>query len=312
MCLYKYTTAETFSKIMESGTLKVSGIEDFNDILECALPAKCYDFEKMAYLKYKELFESPVPENYETNTLIEMIKRDASKDVDAFAKRMASSAATVYEIAFPAISKNWEDVKKGFRMLCLTECENSPYMWGHYAGCSKGVRLCIDTDKMMHDGKLEKVIYHDDGSWFYEDFLYQTPIYKYFGQEFLKDEKLMEKARKRIIELLCMNAFRKATEWESEKEWRIVMLDDDKNIIHRNGMDFIKLPKDALRNVVLGVNYASDDDVAISNLMEKYPDARIFHVRVVDGKLESQMHKLIGLCDHNGFFWEEDGGCIFH
>ena len=294
MYLYKYTTAEAFSKIIEYGTLKVSGIEEFNDILECALPVKCDNFEKYAYLKYKEFFETSVPKNVETNAVIKMIKRDASKDVDAFAKRMAFSANTVYEIVFPEIGKIWEETKKELRILCFTECENSPYMWGHYAESCKGIRLCIDTSKIVYGNKLEKVIYKDDGSWFFNDFLYQTLIYKYYGQDFLKDGKLMEKMRKLIAELFGMNAFRKSTEWEKEKEWRIVMPEDDKNIIHRNGADFIKLPKEALQGVVLGVNYDSGNKAAIRNLVEKYPDARIFHARVVDGKLEPQMDELIG------------------
>lgn len=44
----------------------------------------------------------------------------------------------------------------------------------------------------------------------------------------------------------------------------------------------------------MGVKYDSGDGVAIRNLKEKYPDARIFPDRVVDGKLESQMDELIG------------------
>ena len=235
MYLYKYTTAETFSKIMEYGTLKVSGIEEFNDILECALPVKCDDFEKMAYLKYKKLFETSVPENDEIAALIKKIKTDASKDVDAFAKSMGSLATNVYKYVFYKLSKDWEDIKKELRILCLTECENSPYMWGHYAEKSKGVRLFIDTSKIVHDSKLKKVIYKDEGTWFYDDFLYQTLIYKCGGQDFLKDEKLMEKMKKHIVALFGVNAIRKSKEWDKDKEWRIVMLEDDKNIIHRKG-----------------------------------------------------------------------------
>lgn len=220
---------------MEYGTLKVSGIEEFNDILECALPVKCDDFEKMAYLKYKKLFETSVPENDEIAALIKKIKTDASKDVDAFAKSMGSLATNVYKYVFYKLSKDWEDIKKELRILCLTECENSPYMWGHYAEKSKGVRLFIDTSKIVHDSKLKKVIYKDEGTWFYDDFLYQTLIYKCGGQDFLKDEKLMEKMKKHIVALFGVNAIRKSKEWDKEKEWRIVMLEDDKNIIHRNG-----------------------------------------------------------------------------
>ena len=294
MYLYKYTTAEAFSKIMEYGTLKVSGIEEFNDILECALPVKCDNFEKYAYLKYKELFEPSVHKNGEIAALIKKIKTDASKDVDALAKNMASSANTIYKYIFYKLGKDWEETKKELRILCLTECENSPYMWGLYAEKNKGVKLCIDTDKMMYGGKLGKVTYHDDGSWFYDDFLYQILIYKCDEQDFLKDEKLMEKMREHIAELFCMNAFRKSTEWEEEKEWRIVMYKDNKNIIHRNGADFIKLPKDALRDIVLGANCDSGYNVAIRNLAKNYPDARRFHAGVVDGKLEPHMDELIG------------------
>ncbi|MBD5411377.1 MAG: DUF2971 domain-containing protein [Treponema sp.] len=294
MYLYKYTTAEAFSKIIEYGTLKVSGIEEFNDILECALPVKCDNFEKYAYLKYKELFEPSVHKNGEFDAVIEMIKRDASKDIDALAKNMASSANTIYKYIFYKLGKDWKDFKKDLRVLCLTECENSPYMWGLYAEKNKGVKLCIDTDKMMYGGKLGKVTYHDDESWFYDDFLCQTLIYKCDEQDFLKDGKLMEKMRELIAELFCMNAFRKSTEWEKEKEWRIVMYKDNKNVIHRNGADFIKLPKDALRDIVLGANCDSGYNVAIRNLAKKYPDARIFPARVVDGKLDSQMDELIG------------------
>lgn len=294
MYLYKYTTAEAFSKIIEYGTLKVSGIEEFNDILECALPVQCDDFEKMAYLKYKKLFETSVPENDEIAAFVKKIKRDAPKDVDALAKSMASSANTIYKYIFYKLGKDWEETKKELRILCLTECENSTYMWGHYAEKNKGVKLCIDVSKIEHGDKLRKVIYKDEGSWFFDDFLYQTPIYKCVGQDLLKDEKLMEKMRKHIAELFCMNAFRKSTEWEKEKEWRIVMHEDDKNIIHRNGADFIKLPKEALRYVVFGANCDSDHKVAIRNVEKEYPDACIFHAGVVNGKLEPQMDKLIG------------------
>lgn len=112
------------------------------------------------------------------------------------------------------------------RVACFSETDNlySLRMWGHYAHNHKGFCAEYDYTDMCQKCMCQK-----------EDIL---PVY--YSEKYNQCEKGSndEDFRRYILSL----AFTKSKEWEYEKEWRLLFLDDDENSDKGNKISFI-LPK---------------------------------------------------------------------
>ena len=106
-------------------------------------------------------------------------------------------------------------------VACFTEIENlySLRMWGYYAHNHKG--FCAEYDYV--DLCQKEVV---------------LPVY--YSQKYNQCEKGSNAEDSRRYELSL--AFTKSKEWEYEKEWRLLLLNDDKNFDKGKPISFI-LPK---------------------------------------------------------------------
>lgn len=108
-----------------------------------------------------------------------------------------------------------------FRINCFTENDYSNIlMWSHYADCHKG--FCLEYD--VQSDKFKNHLLN-----FIHPVIYSNDIYDLSEYIYCVIEKY--KGKKKIINHshLLLSALFKSTQWESEKEWRLVLTKDNKN-----------------------------------------------------------------------------------
>ena len=214
--LYHYTTLETaLENILPSGKIKFSSFAKTNDPRE----------SKEWYFGY--LY---APENF-------------SQIVNGINKKIS------------------DEIKRGCRIFCSSLDDSNmpgdngrgfsrPRMWAQYASNHRGVCLMFDKSRLIELALLQL---RDKGNIFYDQVEYITKdeededwytidysLYKSLGTDYLK--------KCRIEQFYKKYYFRKHSDWQEEKEYRILLagIEDTDEFI-----DF----KEALQGIILGVDF---------------------------------------------------------
>lgn len=191
-----------------------------------------------------------------------------------------------------------EEFKNNLRKLepfgcyCLTENPDDLLMWSHYADGHKGICIKYNVEKICD---IQQDLFQVDYNFQHE--------YKDFSHMFLHlyglmhiqgaDESQKKEDSKKIIKILFA---KKASNWEYEKEWRILRyLDDPKTNKTTANIDITDSkrkktinPNEAIDSIILGARMdAQVKEIIIKYIKEKYPK-----IHLQQAKLSKEIYEI--------------------
>jgi hypothetical protein len=286
--IFKYTTASTGIKVLESASLRWSAPKLFNDIFD--VPAEILSnfkeegFYKVWSNKISEIILTP--DQYNPNELspeaqiiwklARLIKGDQNE-----AARVAQETRKVdlplKDDTFRFLEElrmKWRLMHDDHRILCLTKSANSASMWSRYADEYRGIMLefrCdTNTDNVF---KIAKPVHYSDEP-------HHTDTLDGFADFLIyNDDRVIRK-------LFHEYTHTKTADWSDENEWRIASF-ARKN---ENGLfaDYGFTPIE-LDSCTLGIKIEDADKACIlETINTKYP-----HATVWESRMDASSRKLV-------------------
>ena len=284
--IYKYVTATTAISILTSGKLRFNSPLNFNDIRDIQIDPLLPDnkLELLAIIKKRRLDivfgeEMPPGDNKDVNYILQKLVREIKAPTttpEKFLQRHIDCDKKIAEsiiIEHNNIVKYWRHFVRYFRVLCMSDLNNSPYMWDKYGDKCAGVMLAFDTQilnapyfhwtKVQYPKVLPRLVESEE------------IIDNIFG--LTKLDKIERVSR------LC---FLKETKWSQESEWRSVMLRSDwehdplKMNNNEDLFDDVTFPIESLSAVQLGYQFTKELKAKTFQIVEyKYPKTKIVEFR---------------------------------
>jgi hypothetical protein len=279
--LYKYTTQSTAKIVLETGRLRWSSPELFNDpsefqriprfdpplkealntltqvLVEAALgrgeidEARLSGLSRHMFLLFKFGFANGIqPEDFLKNDERE------TRELDQMYQELIRS---YFGTAF---------IRQA-RVMCLTANNMNPAMWANYAGNHTGCVLGFRhiPEKSTAFTKARPVTYSSE------------PPVLCSGLDFcLYFDKLG--IGQRVMDLVC---FTKRSEWQYEQEWRVVTWRSDEG----NALfgDYIFLPQE-LESITFGLRTPKEEkDILRSIVSDHFPDCTIYQIKIKNGEI---------------------------
>lgn len=283
--LFKYTSAESTIKILESTKLRWSSPCQFNDLNELqrmptfdpTVEEGWNDFlEKIIEIALDKSITDLNQYSPQTQLNIQLL-RQLNKSKEGFRKLLKELPAPSQEVMDIALRSCTDLFNDGsLRVFCLTEDDKNDVMWTHYGsnhtGCVLGFKHIPELSTAFKEA--ERVTYTKDdpviGSSI--DFLLYGNI-----------PELNKRTTKAIY-------YTKGKNWDYEKEWR--------TMIRRPSIDgalYSDLPflNDELESLTFGARIEKEDELKISALIQgKYPKCKLYKVVINKGKLSIIQVKL--------------------
>lgn len=158
-------------------------------------------------------------------------------------------AELVTESATQALDKHIADTG----VFCLSELRDNILMWSHYAENHQGV--CLEFDTHAGSDILENARQVQYG--------HAYPVYECFNDDL---SRLVEQA-----------LFRKSTDWEYEKEWRLIGM--------RKANQVVALSPGTLTGVILGARIPRDKEAEVRHWLSKLNvRPQLLQARLKDGE----------------------------
>jgi hypothetical protein len=152
--LFKYASIETAQAILQNRTLKWSAPELFNDPFEFKSPLELgFDWneirdplvERFTRVIIQEE-EPSLPLGNPIGLVIAMARQENPERDPAKARRLidVSKLLEIWEQTTERDRKVWLEMKKKYRVLCLSAAPNNILMWSHYAQYHKGLVFAFE------------------------------------------------------------------------------------------------------------------------------------------------------------------------
>jgi DUF2971 family protein len=268
---FKYTTRSTAHAILDSGTLRWSSPNTFNDPFDMQFDLYVdIDEERITRRTIDSLWTAFYsPEGIEAgNPFGDWIKRYRSGfpklSRDAFGTEFGELIRGLCR-RLPAhvseLNSRFQEGMKHAKVLCLSERRDSVLMWSHYTHLHEGVVFefaCVpELDSAW--GSAMRVTYSDVMPPAFDD---ESLIRLGSGQGHSSPGALLDKF-----------VTTKAQDWAYEREWRVVLHLTDPNERTQD----IPFSPGELAAVYLGCRMSDEDkeDIA-AKIRNKYPDTKIF------------------------------------
>ena len=261
--LYKYYSFSEYSKKnLLDGTIWLSFPESFNDPYDCALTYSIMDLFNHGFTsELQDIFSNEWRDeekltNAEKNqilnsedTLTSFMSTIVNKNEEIKSAHKNEIKSEIYNGIHNAIYEMFKPLsdinKKSMVVSCFSELNDSMLMWSHYANCHKGFCLEYDFTSLpcsdIRTELLYPVIYQND----------LLNVTQYMQIDVLKNNIFGLRA-----------AITKSTEWEYEKEWRIVAPFETDNV--KEMAWCVPLPK----SIYAGSKIKNDD----YNFIRKYAE----------------------------------------
>lgn len=207
--------------------------------------------------------------------------KDFNDPYDCFYNIVIKSGEELGGVKLKQFKENLRKLEP-FGCYCLTENSDDLLMWSHYADGHKGICIEYNVEKICDiQQDLFRVDYNFQRE--YENFsnmfgdlcgLMNTSIM--LRQQSI-DESKKKESDKKIIEILFA---KKASNWEYEKEWRILRyLDNPKTNNPTANADIPNYkrerkidPNEAINSIILGAKMSDQvKEIIIKYIKEKYP-----------------------------------------
>lgn len=280
--LYKYTSASTAKIVLETGCLRWSNPDQFNDLHEFNImpvfsPSLEQDWEsylsevvETAYKDNSHDIEELSPHTLVLLTLIRQLKNTVKTKQELF---------NIINMSCPAYPNTMDGLLRDFtrslkneyaRVFCLTSSATNDVMWAHYAnshtGCVLGFRHFKELDTPFSEAKPVKYVEGNPVIGSGKDFLL-------YGDT--------QGLRQKVIEAIF---YTKQMNWAYENEWRVITWRyDEKN----SSFGDYKFDIEELESITFGPRTTENDRDSISDILRNnYPSAKTYEIVSYNGKSE--------------------------
>lgn len=236
---------------LRSNTLWLSSPNQFNDPFDCALNT---DYEQLLYESaapyFKELFGD---------------KADKVQSKPEVQQSLHEAAMNIRS----TLQERDQSVKDNIFVSCFSEKENwkSLRMWGHYANCHRG--FCLEYDfrqiHRVHKKGMIPILYK-------QNYSLQEPEGNATSEDFHR--------------FYLDVAFTKALEWEYEKEWRLLEIEEQKS-----GKDGFSLPFIKPTSVYIGCKASNQLKKDLKAICAKQ-GIQLFQMEMKPGSFDLTYEKL--------------------
>lgn len=272
MILYKYLSVDGIKKVLESGHLKFSSVETFNDPFEF-LPPVIHDADEtmnfinlwfLGYVRGEDGFDiTPLPERREEAEIKRTLRMKGSNPsaTEEDIKKLLIGTAQYLKNANTTYLNLFNKESKKARICSFSETKDNSLMWGHYTGNHKGGVLGFD---------LEAGSSYEIGFPFVHPVKYSSCNPNLFTTFYTF--ALMTGAAKGIDgETIWRNSsYTKSIDWAYEREWR-------SQVISESDTEYTLVPfKDTLRETYFGCRISEEDKKEIRQLLINYNSVKIF------------------------------------
>jgi len=277
---FKYVTAKVAKTILASRKLRWSSPLLFDDIFDVKRDFDFgFDIKELKALLVNEITNlllsvENIPD-LSSNPLIEWFiqslrRKDCANERNIILKELPQLIDEGTQLAmnggYKEIKKVWAELLPQFRILCLSAVHDNPLMWSRYSDSNKGVVLefqCIDS---LSCWQISHPVNYQN-----------SPPILATKEEWIKSitgQKLLKYDEPQFWEPYIIT---KKTDWEYQKEWRVVDFCDkgETGLFSDYGFD----PRE-LRSVYLGYNISEEDARDITSLLK----FDLAHVKVFCGK----------------------------
>jgi hypothetical protein len=286
--LYKYLNVQGAKLTLGNRTFKHSKPSDFNDLEDLTVRSIFPESDEVALAEInnglsdillRHLSEVPTIENPKLRasiTLMQRIFRERPGAVEIVKDGMRKSSVFNLDQMRAKNKQFVEEINEfmqGYRILCVSELNDSSRMWERYAQSNEGVALRI-VPNVKKDSKFQlfrRVKYQDSRPPLYDSTL------SFLEGSIFGDQ---EKKRKAILDKIV---YAKTREWEYEKEYRLAVP------IHADGQDWNTMPyhPEEITELYLGHKITTESKDEIIRLAHTVnPEISIFETQCgSDGKL---------------------------
>jgi Protein of unknown function (DUF2971) len=275
---YKYTTASTAKAILANRTLRWSSPLIFNDPFEVprnlSFDCSARELQEALAEELAVMIETgaPTPPNAPPmlGFLLDALRNNPNPAYRAFISNdlRVNALKDIPEpkVGFRAFQEFWDQSIPTMRILCVSENAISTAMWAHYADSHTGATLEFEALDAVDSPLLavRPVRYQDEPpklpskcEWV-ESMMGRKPIKM---EDFFTDYQYM-----------------KSTQWEYEREWRIVSY-------ARAGESGLfadyNFSAEELRRIILGANCSVEHEAQIRAIVTAtYPNASVVHASI--------------------------------
>jgi hypothetical protein len=274
---YKYTSADSTCKILESSRLKWSSPSLFNDISEFQIMPEFFPSLNESMSDYISIiiglgFSNSIlgtnKLSSNSSALLKLVKEAASMGIDKKLMHKKFSQKFVdYNLEMDlALREHVEKDINTARILCVTTSFDNDALWGNYSeshnGCVLGFRHLQNTPLL----EAEPIIYSD------------KPTIIGTGLEFLlfgMNRNMLTLSHKAIC-------FTKKSSWSYEKEWRAITW----RLNEKTKLGFYLFFPDELESITLGVRTTIEYEKIIRELVKfKYFNTKVYRMQNQKGHL---------------------------
>lgn len=281
-CFYKYVTADAAKAILSSCTLKWSSPQLFNDPFDVPRRAKLpFTVDELQEAMREELIAVLEGRVQTVHPVLRHLYGALRNVADAHQRELLlDEVRTSLRNMTPTSTKAlemfgdmWRQMVPTLRILCLSEVNDSPMMWAHYAENNKGAVLRFDVIDDLDTNLLlaHSVTYspHDP----------TLPGKEVWARSLVRHEPMPWQ------EYFRDYYYVKRMEWQHEREWRVISYapDGESALFHYDGFH----PRE-LSAVYLGANTSPDDEAAIAARLS----GRFAHVSLYRSRFDHDRRQL--------------------
>ncbi|WP_081494402.1 DUF2971 domain-containing protein [Bradyrhizobium genomosp. III] len=266
---YKYMTCDTAAAVLKNRTLKWSPASAFNDPFDMQFDLHLDFDEERLVKKCKQDFRDSIfsarsfdPDIGLGNLLArlrEIGPRLPAAELDRYIEAAVRLAIKSVGPDMDAMHSNLREHFARYKVLCLSERNDSILMWSHYAANHTGVAIrfaCLEeTDSSWTVAK--PIRYCEQMPRFVDEEELRALI---TGQAELRREAIVERT-----------IFSKAQEWHYEREWRVYRPSE------HTAVEFLEFDPPELSAVYFGCRSSKEDRETISAaVLNINPGAKLF------------------------------------
>lgn len=221
--LYKYMSLGTAKVVLANRTLRWSSPVNFNDPFDVTQELRvnfdAHDLQRALARRMATLVECKDPiqiDNPQIRTVLQFISaapKELRERIAADIRKGVETAATPGQAsAFKNLQELWRSMVPKFRVLCLSERNDVTSMWQHYAASYQGVVLELEANDKLDSPLLvaRPVTYQD------------APPAIANVDEWVSC--MIGESESSYEDLFSELQYVKTTDWQYEREWRIVSM----------------------------------------------------------------------------------------
>ena len=143
---------------------------------------------------------------------------------------------------------DWNTLKKQMAVCCFTESVDNFLMWSHYANSYNGVCLEYNLNEVR------------DLKYFLSPVLYTDKLIR--ARDYITKDDFVKDKYNRLIKATIISVLSKQSQWEYEKEWRII------NVVKNESDRYISMPLPKVVYVGFKVNTENREKIksVVANL----------------------------------------------